>query len=110
MATKNWDDTLRYMIGTEWNVTPNWDLRLSYAFDETPVPDETIAYELPDSNRHMFSFGFGYHRDKWSLDFSYTYILFENRDINQRTSDGILQGQVTDGYAQLFGLSLGYKF
>jgi len=107
---KDWDDVFRYMIGVEWNVTPNWDLRLSYAFDESPVPDDHIDYILPDSDRHQFTIGGGWHSGPWTVDLAYMYILFEDRDIAARAADGVSQGKVEDGYAHLISFSLGYKF
>ena len=38
---KNWDNVYRFMIGTEWKVNENWDLRLGYAYDQAPEPDNT---------------------------------------------------------------------
>jgi len=109
-SVKDWDDVFRYMIGVEWNVTPNWDLRLSYAFDESPVVDAHIDYILPDSDRHQFTIGGGWHSGPWTVDLAYMYILFEDRDIAARPGDYILQGKVEDGYAHLISFSLGYKF
>ncbi len=109
-SVKDWDDVFRYMIGVEWNVTPNWDLRLSYAFDESPVTDAHIDYILPDSDRHQFTIGGGWHSGPWTVDLAYMYILFEDRDIAARAADGVSQGKVEDGYAHLISFSLGYKF
>jgi long-chain fatty acid transport protein len=109
-SIKDWDDVFRYMIGMEWNVTNNWDLRLSYAYDESPVPDNTIDYLLPDSDRQQFAIGCGWHNGPWLVDLTYMYILFADRDITARAADGISQGKVENGYAHLLGFSLGYKF
>jgi len=109
-SIKDWDDTFRYMIGVEWNVTNNWDLRLGYAYDESPVPDNTIDYLLPDSDRQQFAIGCGYHQGPWLVDLTYMYLLFEDRDITARAADGISQGKVENGYAHLIGFSFGYKF
>ncbi len=109
-AKKNWDDVFRYYIGVEWNVTDWMDLRLGYAYDENPVPDNTISYELPDSDRQYFSLGCGFHRGNWTLDLAYMYLLFDDRDIDARGAEGVLDGKVEDGYAHLISLSFGYKF
>jgi long-chain fatty acid transport protein len=106
---KNWEDVFRYMIGVEWNMTPNWDLRLSYAYDEAPEPDSTIDYQLPDNDRQQFTIGVGYHNGPWLVDLAYMYILFSDRDVAARPADYILQGKF-EGYADLLSLSFGYKF
>ena len=107
---KNWDNVYRWMIGMEWKVTPNWDLRLGYAYDQAPEPDETVDYLLPDADRNMFSIGAGYHRNNWALDFSYTLMIIQTRDIVARPADGILTSTMKDGTAHLFGFSYTYKF
>jgi long-chain fatty acid transport protein len=109
-SIKDWDDTFRYMIGVEWNATPWMDVRLGYAYDESPVPDNTIDYLLPDSDRHQFTVGLGFHNGPWLVDLSYMYLMFEDRDIAARLADGIYQGKVENGYAHLLGFSFGYKF
>jgi len=107
---KDWDNVYRFMIGTEWKVTPNWDLRLGYAYDQAPEPDETIDYILPDADRNMFSIGAGYHRNNWALDFSYTLMIIQQRDVVARPAQGILNSTFKDGTAHLLGFSYTYKF
>jgi len=109
-SNKNWKDTFRYMIGVEWNAYPWMDVRFGYAYDESPVPDNHIDYLLPDSDRHQFAFGLGFHQGPWTCDVTYMYLMFVGRDIQARAADGIYNGEVKDGYAHLIGLSLGYKF
>ena len=110
-SRKAWDNVYRFLIGTEWKINPNWDLRLGYAFDEAPEPDDTIDFILPDNDRHMFSVGFGYHKNNWALDFSYTYMLIIDRnEIAARAAQGIHACKFVDGVAHLIGLSYTYKF
>ncbi len=54
---RNWNDTLRILAGAEYALTPNWDVRLGYVWDPTPVPPETLDTLLPDNNRHDVSVG-----------------------------------------------------
>ena len=107
---KHWEDTFRYMIGVEWNATSWMDVRASYTYDECPIPDRSIDYLLPDSDRHQFAFGLGFHKGPWLCDVTYMYLMITGRDIQARPAEGIYGGEVKDGYAHLIGLSLGYKF
>ncbi len=111
---KNWANVARYLIGTEWKATPNWDLRLGYAYDTAPSPPDTIDYILPDNDRHMFSFGAGYHKAAWSFDFSYTYMAIVDRSYSgtniPTNPTGTYPGKLTNGSAHLIGLTFGYKF
>ena len=107
---KNWKNVWRYHAGLEYNVTDWMDLRLSYIYDESPVPDETIGYELPDSDRNIFGIGLGFHKNNWWLDLSYNHLLFSDREIAARPIDGVLASEVQDGMAYIAGISFGYKW
>lgn len=107
---KNWKDAWRFHVGAEFNVTDWLDLRLSYIFDQTPVPDETIGYELPDSNRMVFGVGLGFHANNWTVDLSYNYLTMAKRDIAARPADGVLASSLNDAMCNIVGLSVGYKF
>jgi len=114
---KDWDNVYRWLIGMEWKVTPNWDLRIGYAYDQAPENDATVDYVLPDGDRNMFSIGAGYHRNNWALDFSYTLMLINEREYQGRSPypsltnpNGIPDSTIKDGTAHLIGFSYTYKF
>lgn len=110
ISPKNWDNVYRFLIGMEWKVNENWDLRIGYAYDQAPEPDNTIDYILPDNDRNMYSLGFGYHKNNWALDFSYTLMIIGVRDVVARPADGVLTSTMKDGTAHLIGFSYTYKF
>lgn len=111
---KNWNDVWRLNVGVEYAALDWLDLRLGYVYDQTPVPDDTIDYMLPDSDRHVFNSGAGIHWDQWNVDLNYSYILFTDRSIDGRKDalgrDVIYDGEVKNAGAHVLGLSVGYKF
>ncbi len=107
---KDWDDVWRLSIGAEFKATDWLDLRASYIFDESPIPDSTVDYLVPADDRHLFGFGTGFHWNDWTLDLSYTYLMLEDRDVDARVADGIYEGEFENGDAHLIGFSLSYKF
>ncbi|MDO9581770.1 MAG: OmpP1/FadL family transporter [Desulfomicrobium sp.] len=109
VSKKNWDDVWRLNVGVEYAALDWLDVRLGYVWDQSPAKDSTIDYLLPDSDRHMFSGGLGFHKDNWGLDMSYSFLMFEDRDIKGR-DDGVLDGKVKDAHAHIAGLSFTYKF
>lgn len=109
-SPKNWDDVWRFNVGLEYAALDWLDLRLGYVFDQSPVPDETIDYMLPDSDRHVVNTGLGFHWDNWTVDVNYSLILFMDRDIDARPADGVYDGEVKNADAHIVGLSVGYKF
>ena len=109
-SPKNWDDVWRFNVGVEYAALDWLDLRLGYVYDNTPVPDETIDYLLPDSDRQIFSTGLGFHKDNWAVDVNYSYLLFADRDIDGRAADFVYDGEVNDADCHIAGLSFTYKF
>ena len=110
VSKKNWDDVWRLNIGVEYAALDWLDVRLGYVWDQSPAKDSTIDYLLPDSDRHIFSGGLGFHKDNWAVDMSYSYLMFEDRDIKGRPLDGVYDGKVKDAHAHVAGLSFTYKF
>lgn len=110
VVEKNWKDVWSYRVGLEYNVTDWMDLRLSYIYDESPVPDNTIDYLLPDSDRHVFGAGFGFHKGNFSLDLSYNYLIFKDRHIAARANDFVYESDVESAGCHIYGMQIGYKF
>lgn len=109
-SPKNWNDVWRFNVGVEYAALDWLDLRLGYVYDNTPVPDETIDYLLPDSDRQIFSTGLGFHKDNWAVDVNYSYLLFADRDIDGRAADSVYDGEVNDADCHIAGVSFTYKF
>lgn len=108
-SKKDWKDVWRFQFGIEYKATTNLSLMASYVYDQSPIPDEHVDYLLPANNRHLFGAGIGYKANNWSVDFSYNYLMYEDRDVDGR-NDGVKDGKFTDGKAHLVGLSVSYKF
>lgn len=72
---RDWENTVQYKIGTEWKATESIALRAGYAYDPTPVPEETFDIGWPDTDRSMYTIGLGWTMtEKWSLDTALQYI------------------------------------
>jgi long-chain fatty acid transport protein len=65
---------------------------------------------LPDANRNGYNIGFGYKiTDNVSLDFSYLFIKFDDREVTNSVPEIGLNGVYTS-YVDLFGINIGYTF
>jgi long-chain fatty acid transport protein len=112
---KQWKDVWNVRIGAQFKVTDNWKIRAGYQFDQTPVPDHYFETRVPDSNRHGISIGTGYSIGNLSIDVAYLYLIFETRNIGDSGADdatfvkNTLRGTYNTN-AQVFGVSLAYKF
>ena len=77
---QDWDNTITVSVGGDWQLDENWLLRAGYAFIESPIPDATMAPILPDADRHALSLGFGYTTGKHTVDVSYTFSIYDDRE------------------------------
>jgi len=107
---KDWRNVWRYQIGIEYSITQWCDVRAGYVYDNGPIPRHTVDYLVPSNDRQLFCVGTGFQWRTWSFDFSYTYLIGENRTYNARPADGVLKGRAHEGDTHLIGFGVGYKF
>lgn len=101
---KDWENSFSFRVGMEYDtkaILPGLKLRLGYAYDLTPIPDETVDPSLPGSNRHLINVGIGYRPISWiQFDLAYSYLIFEERESNNEHLQGTYNGNV-----QIFGIT-----
>jgi long-chain fatty acid transport protein len=108
--TKDWDDSSAYRIGLSYQLDETWTLMGGIAYDETPVPKETIGFELPDSDAWLFSVGTQYKvNEKMDVGMALLYDYKEEREVTV-TPLGTAYGEFTDASAILVTVGLNYKF
>ncbi|MBN2427583.1 MAG: transporter [Deltaproteobacteria bacterium] len=104
-APKNWDDCWAYRFGMQYSVNENLDLRLGYAYDTTPQPDSTVGPELPDADRHNYTFGIGYKFGNAQFDLAYMFVDFKDRTVDNDIQTGTYKSE-----AHLLAANLTYTF
>lgn len=109
-SEKDWNDVWRFQASAEYAVL-NWlDLRASYVFDQTPVPDDHVDYMLPANDRHLYGAGLGFHvTENFDIDVAYTYLQIEERNVEGH-GEGVIDSKFVDGCAHMYALSLAYRF
>jgi long-chain fatty acid transport protein len=110
---KNWKDTNTFRIGATI-VMNKISYMLGFAIDETPVPDKTIGFELPDSDAKIFSMGFRYQQTEqlsWGAAF-----LYDSKD-SRSLIPGVAENEVLShggtfdgGGAFLTTIGISYEF
>ncbi|HUJ70708.1 MAG TPA: outer membrane protein transport protein [Verrucomicrobiae bacterium] len=88
----NWLDSMFYEFGAQYEVNDHWTVRGGYIYSENTVPNSTFSPTVPDSDRHVFSVGFGYSETRFSIDIVYQYSLSADRTVNSsaaRTANGL---------------------
>ena len=105
---KNWDDTNTFRIGLTHHYSKEMTWMFGYAHDESPVPEETLGYELPDSDANIFSLGFRYKiNDDMEIGMAY---LLDKKDDRSVTNTSVGHAEFTNTYAHLVSFGLGYRY
>jgi len=109
---KLWEDTNTFRLGLTYQYNDRLTLMAGYSYDETPVPEKHINYELPDSDAHIFSAGFKYQQNEnlsWGM--AVLYDKKTSRKVNSAVVDGTgIVGEFSDGGAVLITAGLSYRF
>jgi len=107
---KNWKDSNAYRLGVTHRCTDRFTAMLGIAYDETPIPSESIGFELPGSDAMLYSLGFKYKTsENMELGGAYLYDHKKNREINN-PDNTIINGEFTDAGAHVVTLGMVYKF
>lgn len=107
----NWQDTMFYSLGAEFDLSDAFTLRGGFAIDESPTNDATRTPRLPDNNRRLYSLGLTWRMsDNLSIDAAYQRIEIDTPKINVLSSSSSRLVGSYDGYANLLGVSAQYKF
>lgn len=115
-SPKNWQDSDTIRIGLTHQLNPKWTLMAGFAYDETPVPEQYVGYELPDSDAKIFSFGAKYnYSDKMTIGAA---LLYDQKDklsipagVNAEAGGTLGNGATFENAkAYLFTVGMEYKF
>jgi long-chain fatty acid transport protein len=108
---KYWKDASAYRLGLTYKATDIVTLMAGFAYDETPVPENNLGFELPDSNAYLFSLGARFKvTPKMDLGLGVLYDLKTERTVNDPANTSGINGKFTDASAFLFSAGLTYKF
>jgi long-chain fatty acid transport protein len=108
---KDWHDTNTFRVGLTQELD-NLTLMAGYVYDETPVPNKTLGFELPDTDSQAVSVG-GRYKINESVDvgLSALYSMHESRTISAAdANDNGLVGEFSGGDVLIVSAGLGYKF
>jgi len=102
LTTQDWDDTLRYSVGFDYQYSEKMVLRSGLAYDETPIPSpERRTARIPGNDRTWLSFGLTYMLDdQSSIDVGYSHLFIDDTEINNtlESSNSGLNATLTGTY------------
>ncbi len=110
-VAKNWKDSNAYRISMTYKATNAIDLMAGFAYDETPIPSDTLGFDLPDSDAYLFSIGGRYKiTSQVSVGLGILYDMKSNRTVNNLADGGHADGKYKDASALLASFGLTYTF
>jgi long-chain fatty acid transport protein len=103
---KNWKNTDSYRLGLTQKYE-KWTAMAGVAYDETPVPESTLGYELPDSDAWIVSLGGRYQLDEhWNVGLAALVDLKESREVHNAS----INGEFNNARAYLVTAGIEYRF
>ena len=103
----DWQSSFMYEAGVTRYLSDGYRLSAGYIYSQNSVPSSTFNPLVPDSNRNIFSVGFGQSKGSYSWDVAYQLAYGPNRNISNSY-------YVDDGTYRFIShavtLSFGYHF
>lgn len=109
---ENWENSLRYSIGSSYRYNATWKLRAGLAYDQDPIKDEFRTARIPSNDRIWLAIGANYRlSDKTCLDMGYAHLFLKSTpiDINQGPAAGRVSGSY-DIQINVLSLQLTHNF
>lgn len=79
---KDWKDVWRYQFGIEHKINDSWSILGGYAYDNSPMPDETMDFMVPTGDRQTISIGFKKRSGNSELAFAWGYMWIKDRVVS----------------------------
>lgn len=105
---KNWVNADAFRLGLTHKLNTQWTVMAGFAIDKNPIPDQTLGFELPDSDAKMYSCGLRYQPTE-SLTVGAAY-LFDDKESRTVTNAGGVNGAFDNAAAHLVTAGLQYRF
>lgn len=77
----DWKDCVQLRFGLEYKTSEKFAIRAGYYYDPNPSPKNTRTILLPEVDFNFFTFGFGYHTEKVTIDFGIEYGMGKELEI-----------------------------
>ena len=106
-SEKDWKDTNVFRVGLT-KVMDKYTLMAGAVKDESPIPNKSLGFELPDSDSVSVSGGVRYQYSK-NLNVGFA-ALYSMRDTRKTTNDNDVDGEFSNSNVLIMSAGLGYKF
>ncbi len=111
---KNWKDVNCYRLGITHELNDEWTLMGGFAYDKSPVPEDTLGFEMPGSDAKIYSLGASYKiNDNMKVSLGYLYDKKDKRIVKQQKTlkhPLAIHGKFENSSAHLLTAGFHYEF
>ena len=114
---RDWTSVWAESLGVQYALTDAFRLRAGYNHHQTPIPENDVDTEFPDSDSNAFTVGFGYDLTKnLTIDLAYIADIYVSRSVSNNVDSafyGSNQTPLSGKYSAFVNeatMSLTYKF
>jgi long-chain fatty acid transport protein len=86
---QDWKNTTTLRLGSNYQLTPNWEVRGGIAVEETPIPNSTANPAIPGADLLLLSAGVGYKWQQVGVDFGYAAVFYKTRKVTNNELEGL---------------------
>ncbi|MDD2388819.1 MAG: outer membrane protein transport protein [Desulfobacterales bacterium] len=107
-----WNNSMAYMLGVKYNITPTDALTVGYLYNEDPIPDDTFDPQITASKKQALSAGWQMYRGNWGVAVSWMYERYDDRikDNQVDGGSGLTANGTYEQYTHIGALSVTYRF
>ncbi|MFA7346780.1 MAG: outer membrane protein transport protein [Desulfurivibrionaceae bacterium] len=106
---KNWVNSDAFRIGLTHKLNTQWTVMAGFAIDKNPIPDQTLGFELPDSDAKIYSCGLRY-QPTGNLTLGAAYLFDDKESRFVPTNTNSINGTFDNSAAHLITAGLQYRF
>lgn len=110
---RNYKDSSTYRLGVQYAANQNWDFRLGWYYDESPVQDGYFAPETPRNDSRAYTGGLTYKfANKFAVDLVVSFMDFSetNNSYDYYQEDGNLVSFGGTYLSSVFAAGLGVSY
>lgn len=106
----NYEDTVRYAVGTEYRGWSDLTLRAGLAFDESPTGRSFRSARIPDADRIVAALGLSWSpEDNVVVDAGYQHLFFDDAPIDKTGQFGDRLAGEFDNAADIVGIAINWR-
>lgn len=112
LSDKNWENSWRYAIGLEHNLSDKYAVMAGFAFDESSIPSDGGDFMVPTGLRRTYSIGARYNDKKQTVAVALGWMDVGNLDFkgHPEKGDAYSSAHAYDSFTKIASVSYQRKF